>query len=62
MASVKATAQHLRALGYEVTGEKLGADQSWQAWVTDPAGARVELHEYTERSSQTTGRDCVVDW
>ena len=60
--SVAAMAGRLRELGYEVTGEKLGADQSWQAWVTDPAGTRVELHEYTADSSQRTGNDCVVDW
>jgi catechol 2,3-dioxygenase-like lactoylglutathione lyase family enzyme len=62
VASVAGTAANLRALGYTVTGEKLGADQSWQAWVTDPAGTRIELHEYTAESSQRTGRDCQVDW
>ncbi len=60
--SVAGSAAHLRALGYTVTGEKMGADRSWQAWVTDPAGTRVELHEYTDQSSQRTGRDCEVDW
>jgi catechol 2,3-dioxygenase-like lactoylglutathione lyase family enzyme len=50
----------VRAHGYEVTDKKLGADQSWQCWLTDPSGVRIELHEYTAGSSQVTGRDCVL--
>lgn len=51
---------HVRGQGYEVSDKKLGADQSWQAWVTDPSGVRIEFHEYTEKSSQVTKADCVL--
>ena len=50
----------LRAHGYTVSDKKLGADQSWQCWVTDPHGVRIEMHQYTPESSQSTGRDCVM--
>ena len=51
---------HLIEKGYEVTEKKLGADESWQTWVTDPSGVRIEFHEYTEKSTQITGEDCIV--
>lgn len=53
--------RHLRALRYEVTEKELGADGSWQIWTTDPSGVRIEFHQYTEHSSQVTGRDCILD-
>ncbi len=59
-ASIDKVAKHLTGLGYVVSEKKLGADQSWQAWTTDPSGVRIELHEYTEKSSQLTGTDCVM--
>lgn len=46
--------------GYEVTEKRRGNDRSWQAWVTDPSGVRIEFHEYTPESSQVTGQDCVL--
>jgi len=57
---IEATLKRLRDGGYEVTEKKLGADHSWQAWVTDPSGVRIEFHEYTDESSQVTGRNCVI--
>jgi catechol 2,3-dioxygenase-like lactoylglutathione lyase family enzyme len=48
--------------GWEVTEKKLGCDQSWQAWTHDPSGIPIEFHEYTFRSHQFTGEDCLVDW
>lgn len=30
----------------EVTEITMGMDRSWQAWVTDPDGNRIELMEY----------------
>jgi len=42
----------LRERGVEVSDPKLGKDQSWQAWITDPDGNRIELHDYTEQSWQ----------
>lgn len=44
--------QALRARGVEVSDAKLGMDNSWQAWITDPDGNRLELHSYTEESWQ----------
>lgn len=42
----------LRGHGVEVTDPFLGSDQSWQSWVTDPDGNRIELHCYTAESQQ----------
>lgn len=46
------TVEGLRARGAEVTDVKLGMDHSWQAWLSDPDGNRIELHGYTEESWQ----------
>ena len=46
--------------GYEATPKKLGADQSWQMWTTDPSGVRIEFHQYTDHSSQVTHEDCIL--
>lgn len=46
--------------GYEVSERKLGRDGSYQAWVTDPSGVRIEFHEYTDMSLQITGGVCDV--
>ena len=53
---------HVRANGHEITDKKLGADNTWQAWIDDPSGVRIELFEYTEKSAQFSGADCIVDW
>ena len=50
---IEATVAALRGRGAEVSDPKLGKDQSWQAWVTDPDGNRFELHQYTAESWQT---------
>ncbi|VGO11817.1 hypothetical protein PDESU_00364 [Pontiella desulfatans] len=52
----------LRNHGYEAGDKSLGADHSWQAWTTDPNGVRIEFHEYTAKSLQLTGGQCIVDW
>lgn len=52
--------ERIRSYGYEVSDKKTGADNSWQAWVTDPNGVRIEFHEYTAKSRQLTGGTCVV--
>jgi catechol 2,3-dioxygenase-like lactoylglutathione lyase family enzyme len=49
---IEATVQELRGRGVEVSDPKLGRDQSWQAWITDPDGNRFELHQYTPESWQ----------
>jgi predicted enzyme related to lactoylglutathione lyase len=51
----------IRSAGHEVGDKKLGADHSWQAWLTDPKGVRIELHEDTEKSMQLKGGTCLVD-
>ncbi|MBI4556394.1 MAG: VOC family protein [Candidatus Hydrogenedentes bacterium] len=53
--------RHLTAQGYAVTEKKLGADHSWQAWTADPSGVRIEFHQYTEKSTQLTGENCILD-
>ncbi len=50
--NLQATMQTLQQRGVEVTGFKRGKDQSWQAWITDPDGNRIELHHYTAESWQ----------
>lgn len=42
----------LRAKGVEVTEPHLGSDGSWQVWIQDPDGNRIELHGYTPDSKQ----------
>ena len=32
-------------------------DDTWQAWITDPNGVRIELFEYTGKSAQFVGGD-----
>lgn len=54
------TIRRLQEHGYETTGKKVGADRSWQAWVEDPAGVRIEFHQYTPESSQLSGAVCVL--
>ena len=58
---IDAVARQLAQHDCEVTEKTLGADQSWQIWTTDPAGVRIEFHQYTDTSSQRTGRDCVLE-
>jgi catechol 2,3-dioxygenase-like lactoylglutathione lyase family enzyme len=58
--SVDEASARVKSLGYKVGEKKLGADRSWQAWTADPAGVRIEFHEYTAESSQSTGKDCVL--
>jgi len=50
---IQAAVAALRSRGVEVTEPKLGTDQSWQAWLADPDGNRIELHQYTPDSRQT---------
>lgn len=39
----------------------LGADQSYQIWLTDPDGNKIEIHQYTQNSSQLTGKDVEIN-
>jgi glyoxylase I family protein len=49
---INATVAAIRAKGVEVSDPKTGSDHSWQAWLTDPEGNRIELHCYTPESKQ----------
>lgn len=53
---------HIRAKGVAVTDKKYGVDDTWQAWLADPSGSRIELFEYTAKSAQFVGGDRTPDW
>ena len=57
-----ATIAEIRMNDWEIADKKFGSDKSWQAWITDPSGVEIELMQYTEESSQFTGKPCDVDW
>jgi len=59
---IDATINDIRIAGIEVTDKKLGSDRSWQAWLKDPNEVRIELHQYTDQSSQRLGTNCTVNW
>ena len=42
----------LREAGLTVSDTKMGSDGSLQAWLADPDGNRIELHQYTADSKQ----------
>ncbi|MDA3958175.1 VOC family protein [Oceanispirochaeta sp.] len=48
--------------GIETTEKKMGSDSTWQTWFKDPSGIDIELHMYTENSSQYTGRSVEAGW
>jgi len=52
VADIQCTVRELRQAGVEVSEVKMGADNSWQAWLQDPDGNRIELHQYTAESWQ----------
>lgn len=62
VASLDDAVAHVAGLGVAVTEKKLGVDGTWQAWVSDPNGVRIELFEYTDRSAQFVGGDRAADW
>lgn len=52
---INTTVSDLRSSGIEVSEIKMGSDHSWQAWLSDPDGNRIELHQYTAESKQNKG-------
>jgi glyoxylase I family protein len=60
--SIEDAVAHIGAQGVPVTERKLAIDDTWQAWITDPNGVRIELFEYTPKSAQFTGGDRAADW
>ncbi len=49
---IQTTVSKIRSNGVEVSDIKMGGDHSWQAWLSDPDGNRIELHQYTKESKQ----------
>ena len=54
----------VRAKGVTITDKKLGVDGTWQAWMADPNGVKLEIFEYTPDSLQfkAPGAVCQVNW
>jgi catechol 2,3-dioxygenase-like lactoylglutathione lyase family enzyme len=59
---IDAVIQRVRDAGYPIGEKQLGADQTWQVWVTDPDGIRIEFQQYTAESYQHKGGVCRVNW
>jgi lactoylglutathione lyase/glyoxylase I family protein len=54
---------HMASKGVAIDRPKKKAcDDTWQAWIRDPDGVRIELFQYTDKSAQFTGGDRVADW
>ena len=60
--SIDAAVAHLRSKGVSVTEKKYACDDTWQAWIADPNGVRIELFEYSPKSAQFIGGDRIADW
>ncbi len=60
--SIDAAIAHIRSKHVEITNKKYACDDTYQAWVRDPNGVRIELFEYTDKSAQFHGGDRVADW
>ncbi len=54
---------HIEAQGVALTRpKKLACDDTYQCWLRDPNGVKIELFEYTNKSAQFNGGDRVADW
>ena len=51
---VAQTVPEIRSRKWDISDAKMGGDHTWQAWLTDPDGNRIELHSYTPESWQTS--------
>lgn len=58
---LEAVISRLKDRGVEVSAKKLGADNAWQAWITDPSGIRIEMMQYSDASTQFTGQPVFLD-
>ncbi len=54
---IEAAVATLQERGIAVSPIKKGIDHSYQAWISDPDGNRIELHHYTPESWQTPSLD-----
>lgn len=58
---IDAVTAELAARGVAVSPKKIGGDNNWQAWITDPSGVRIELMQYSATSTQFTGEPVIFD-
>ena len=61
VADIEKTVAALRGRGVEVTDICTGQDRSFQAWITDPDGNRIELHQYTPESLQRAAMEQAAE-
>ena len=59
---LEAAILEIKGKGWEISDKIMGGDNSWQAWISDPSGVQIELMQYTDESSQFTGKAVEVDW
>jgi len=50
---IESAAAELKRRGVEVGEIQRGSDRSFQVWLADPDGNRIELQQYTRESKQT---------
>lgn len=50
--NIDVTVKELREQKVDVTDPEMGGDGSWQAWLADTDGNRIELHQYITKSKQ----------
>jgi len=61
--SIDVLVKELDDAGIDHTPKKLGCDNTWQIWLTDPDGNRFEIHQYTAESAQLHGGVTIdADW
>ena len=49
---IQETVADLKGRNIEIGEISMGSDHSWQAWLKDPDGNAIELHQYTPESQQ----------
>lgn len=52
---------YIRAKNIDITTVKRTRDNIYQAWIIDPNSVKVELFEYTDKSTQFIGDVSIVD-
>lgn len=58
---IDAVTAELVARGVTASPKKMGGDNNWQAWITDPSGVRIELMQYSDTSTQFSGEPVIFD-
>lgn len=61
--SIDEAIAHIEAQGHPLSRpKKLACDDTYQCWIRDPNGVKIELFQYTDKSAQFVGGDRVADW